>query len=202
MSSGYYWARPPLEGADHVAGLGIGRSVPAWALSVAALLIALSVSLPMLALHSAWILIPVISFSAMALRPSVGAMLLSLFLLLAGWFFSHTGISVLTPLLVLAIHSLYVLYAVTAVVPARTKISLAALKTLGLSFLKIQLTAQALTLLGLLTAHDQSIGAVSVAAVMVLVLLVFLLRRAAVRPPGQWTARQEDQPRSPAGGAG
>jgi hypothetical protein len=192
MSSGYYWARPPLEGVDHVAGLGIARSLPAWTLSVAALLIALSVSLPMLALHSVWMLIPLISFVAMALRPSVGAMLLSLFLLLAGWFFTYNGISALTPLLVLAVHSLYVLYSVTAAVPARTKISLAALKTLGLSFLKIQLIAQALTLLALLTAQGQSISAVSVASVVVLVVLVLFLRQAAVRSSGQRTTRQED----------
>lgn len=185
MSSGYYWIRPPLEGADHIAGLGIGRSLPTWALSVAALVIALSVSLPMLALHSAWMLIPVLSFAATALRPSVGAMLLSLFLLLAGWFFSHDGISGLTPLLVLALHALYVLYSVTAAVPARTRISLPALRTLGLGFLKIQLVTQALTVLALLTAWGQSISAVSLAAVVALVVLVLFLRRAAVRSPGQ-----------------
>lgn len=191
MSSGY-WARPPLEGVDRAAGLGIGRSLPAWALSVAALVIALSVGLPMVALHSVWMLVPILSFIVMAVRPSVGAMLLSLFLLLGGWFFTSEGISGLTPVIVLAVHALYVLYSVTAAVPARTAISTPALKTLGLSFLKIQLIAQALTLLALLTQQDQGLAAVSVAAAAVMIALVLFLRRAALRSPGQQASKQEE----------
>ncbi|WP_026818001.1 hypothetical protein [Arthrobacter castelli] len=180
MSSGS-WIRPPMEGAHPATGLAIGRSVPAWALSAAALLIALAVSAPMLALNSAWMVLPVGSFVLTALRPSVGAMLLSLFLLAAGWYFSNDGLSLLTPVLVLAVHGLYVLYSVTAAVPARTRVCLPALKTLAVSFLKIQLIAQALTVLALLTEQPRGITAVSVAAAAVLMMVVGFLWRAVSR---------------------
>lgn len=187
MSQESYWVRPPLQGTGRVAGLEIGRAVPAWVLSAAALVIAIAVSLPMLALESAWVLLPMAAFLLASALPSVGATLLSLFLLLAGFFFTHEGISARTFLLVLAVHVLYVLYAVTAAVPRRALISAAALQTLGRTALKIQLASQVATLLAVVTAQQQSILAIAVLASLAILAMVLLLRRAANTSPDPLT---------------
>ncbi|GAB3525657.1 hypothetical protein [Arthrobacter monumenti] len=192
MSGKSYWVRPPLQGDRRVAGLDVGRAVPVWGLSVAALVIAVAVSLPMLELESIWVLLPLGAFLLAAALPSVGTMLLSLFLLLAGFFFTYEGISAMTFLLVLAVHLLYVLYALTAALPRRTLVSIAALKTLGVTALKIQLVTQAATLVAVLTAQQQAIPAIAVLASVVILALVLLLRRGASSFP-EPEARAQDQ---------
>lgn len=192
MSGNSYWVRPPLQGTDRVAGLDVGRAVPVWILSVAALVIAVAVSLPMLELESIWVLLPLGAFLLAAALPSVGTMLLSLFLLLAGFFFTYDGISAMTFLLVLAVHVLYVLYALTAAVPRRALVSIAALKTLGLTALKIQLMSQTATLVAVLTAQQQTVPAIAVLASVVILALVLLLRRGANSFP-EPAARAQDQ---------
>lgn len=192
MSGNSYWVRPPLQGTGRVAGLDVGRAVPVWVLSAVALVIAVAVSLPMLELESIWVLLPLGAFLLAAALPSAGTMLLSLFLLLAGFFFTYDGISAMTFLLVLAVHVLYVLYALTAAVPRRALVSIAALKTLGLTLLKIQLVSQAATLVAVLTAQQQAVPVLAVLASAVILALVLLLRHGASSFP-EPAARAQDQ---------
>lgn len=193
MSKESYWVRPPMQDTERIAGLDMGRAVPAWVLSAAALVIAVAVSLPMLELASIWALLPLGAFLLASALPSVGTMLLSLFLLLAGLFFTYDDISAVTFLHVLAVHLLYVLYALTTAVPRRALVSAAALRTLGITALKVQLVSQALTLVAVLTEQEEGILAIAVLASVVIVALVVLLRRAANRAP-------EPQANSPDGG--
>ncbi len=195
MNQESYWVRPPLQGTDRIAGLNIGHAVPAWVLSAAALIIAIVVSLPMLALESVWVLLPLAAFVLASALPSVGAMLLSLFLLLTGFFFTYEGISAMTFLLVLTVHVLYVLYAVTAAVPRRAMISVAALQTMGRTALKIQLASQAVTLVAVVTAQGQTIVVIAVLAALAILALVLLLRRAANSSP-ETPAETAGPPRS------
>lgn len=161
----------------------IGSSVPAWSLSATGFILAIGCSAISWQLSSAWVLLPIAVFASGAYRPSVVTLLLSLLVLLSGVIVVQDSITPITSLSLLTVHLLFVVYSVTAAVPRTARISLPAMRTLGVMALNIQAVAQALLLTAWLTSASEPITAVAVLGSLAALALVLILRRAFIRGP-------------------
>ncbi len=105
---------------------------------------------------SAWILVPVLVAVGAAVLPSIGLALLSLMLLVVAYAVNLPAGSPWLLVFVAGLHAVFVLYLLLVHLPLRGWISVAALRELARSFLRIQAVAQPVALLALLVGDAGS----------------------------------------------
>lgn len=125
---------------------------------------------------SVWIVLPVVVAAGAAVLPSVGVVTLSLLLAVAYAVNVPAG-SVWLLVFVAGLHAVFVLYLLLLQLPLRGWISIEALRSLALAFLRIQAVAQPVAVLALLVGDaGSSLPAVLVGVAALLAWAVWLVR--------------------------
>ncbi|WP_247826526.1 hypothetical protein [Arthrobacter antioxidans] len=127
---------------------------------------------------SAWIVLPLVVAAGAAALRSVGVVSLSLLLLVVAYAVNVPAGSPWLLVFVAGLHAVFILYLLLLYLPLRGWISVAALRRLGVSFLRIQAVAQPVAVLALLVGDAGSSLPVVLAGVAALLTwAVWLLRR-------------------------
>lgn len=130
---------------------------------------------------SAWIILPLLVASGAAVLPSLGMATLSLLLLVVAYAVNMPAGSPWLLAFVAGLHALFVLYLLLLHLPLRGWVSLAALREVAASFLRIQAVAQPVAVLALFVGDAGS----SLVAVLIGVAALSGWALWLVGPPGR-----------------
>lgn len=127
---------------------------------------------------SVWIVLPVVVAVGAAVLPSVGVVALSLLLLVVAYAVNVPAGSAWLLVFVAGLHAVFILYLLLLHVPLRGWVSVAALRRLARSFLRIQAMAQPVAVLALVLGDaGSSLPAVLAGVAALIAWAVWLVRR-------------------------
>lgn len=162
--------------------------IPLWAVRCATALVGVLLGGVVWA-DSAWIALPLVVAVGAAILPSTGLVALSLLLLVVSYAVNMPAGWPWLPVFVAGLHALFVLYLLLLPLPRHGWISILALRSLALSYLRIQALAQPVAFLALLVDDaGSSLGLVVAGVAAVSAWSLWLVRRRAPRRSAAWPA--------------
>ncbi|WP_104165758.1 hypothetical protein [Arthrobacter sp. SX1312] len=127
---------------------------------------------------SLWIVLPVVVAVGAAVLPSIGVVALSLLLLVVAYAVNVPAGSPWLLVVVAGLHAVFILYLLLLHLPLRGWVSVAALRRLAVSFLRIQAVAQPVAVLALLLGDaGSSLPAVLAGVAALIAWAGWLIRR-------------------------